>query len=172
VTDKVDLVVHFRQVIKQRYNLYAWITAIASVTCLLLLLILEKGGWGSSLFSMACAMSTGLLIRNFNLKEKMFYRLNRSRDDDFSQLENFLEQKQNQWQNSIWIRLIVGAVTGVTMLLLILFHADPFWSMTMASFFIIFIVAIAILGWINFNDQLLLHDIRRSHRDHHSNRPA
>ena len=121
---------------------------------------------------MACAMSTGLLIRNFNLKEKMFYRLNRSRDDDFSQLENFLEQKQNQWQNSIWIRLIVGAVTGVTMLLLILFHADPFWSMTMASFFIIFIVAIAILGWINFNDQLLLHDIRRSHRDHHSNRPA
>ena len=172
MTDKVDLLVHFRQVITQRYNSYAWITAFASAACLMLLFILEKGGWGSSIISMTCAMSTGLLIRNLNRKEKMLHHLIRSGDDDFSQLENFLEEKQNQWQNKLWIRLIVGALAGVTMLFLLLFHADPFWSMTMASFFIIFILAVAILGWINFNDQLLLHDIRRSHRDHHSNRPA
>lgn len=172
MTDKVDLVVYFRQVITQRYNLYAWLTVITSVTCLLLLFILEKEGWGSSLISMTCAMSTGLLIRNLNLKEKMLHHLTRSRADDFSQLENFLEEKQNQWQNKLWIRLIVGALAGVAMLFLLLFHADPFWSMTIASFFIIFILAIAILGWINFNDQILLHDIRRSHRDYHSNRPA
>jgi ABC-type multidrug transport system fused ATPase/permease subunit len=171
VTDKVDLVVHFRQVITQRYNLYTWITACASATCVLLLLILEKGGWASSLISMACAMSLGLMVRNLNLREKMLHHLDRCQDDHFSPLENFLETKQNQWQNNLWIRLMVGAVTAVGMIFLLLFNADPLWSMTLASFFIIFILAIAILGWINFNDQLFLHDIRRSHRDHHSNKP-
>jgi uncharacterized membrane protein YfcA len=151
--------------------LYLLGTALASAICLLLLLVLDKGGFASSLSSMACALSIGMLIRNFNHREKMLHYLERSQDNQFSELENYLEAKQSLWENNLWIRLIVGVVTGLVMILLILFNADPYWSITIASLFIILILAIAILGWINFNDRLLLHDIRRSHRDQPSNEP-
>lgn len=171
MTDKADLGVHFREVITRRYNLYLWGTAFASALCLLLLLVLDKKGFTSSLSSMACALSFGLLIRNLNHREKMLRYLEQSHDPHFNQLENYLEGKQTAWDNNLWVRLIVGVSAGLAMLFFLLIHADPYWSMTIASLFIIILLANAILGWINFNDRLLLHDIRRSHRDQPSNEP-
>lgn len=171
MTNKVDLGGHFREVITKRYNLYLLSTALASAISLLLLLVLDKGSFAFSFSSMVCALSIGLLIRNFNHREKMLHYLERSQGNKFSELENYLEAKQSLWENNLWIRLIVGVVTGLVMILLLLFNADPYWSITIASLFIILILAIAILGWLNFNDRLLLHDIRRSHRDQPSNEP-
>lgn len=101
----------------------------------------------------------------------MLHYLERSHDNHFRQLENYLEAKQNAWDNNLWVRLIVGVSAGIAMLFLLIINAESYWSMTIASLFIIILLANAILGWINFNDRILLHDIRRSHRDQPSNEP-
>jgi len=171
VTDKIDLAVHFRRVINKRYHYYAWITGLATAIFLLFFFLSGKGGFPSSMASTACALCIGLLIRNFTHSRKMLLHLDRSQYDHFNELEKYLEVKQDEWQKNLWIRLMFGIVTGLAMFYFMLFHSDSSWTITISSLFIVFIVAIAILGWINFNDQVLLHDIRRSHRDQPSSMP-
>lgn len=171
MTDKVDLVVHFRKVITQRYNLYFVITATASVIAVLCWNLSDEGAFLHALSYMASALFIGMLLRNHSHRYKMLAFLKTGSNDPLPQLENYLLEKQGQWQQHTWTRIVFGTITGLIMILLLVIDKDPYWIMTMTSVFIVIILAVITLSWINFNDQLLLHDIRRSHRDQPSNEP-
>lgn len=171
MTDRVDLAVNFRLIITKRYRFYAGITGLAITICLLLFWLSTKEGFLASLSTTALAFCIGLMIRNILHTNKMLFYLERSKHDHFNLLENYLEGKQNEWQNNLWLRLLFGGITGFAMFFLLIFFKDTYWTMPVTSLFIVLIVAIAILGWINFNDQLLLHDVQRSHRNQASNMP-
>lgn len=171
MTDKVDPGVHFREVITRRYNLYIWINALAIIPVLLFWFRSEEGEFVHSLSYMACALFVGMLFRNLSHRNKMLLYLREGSNDPFSTLENYLIEKQDQWQQHTWTRIVLGAITGLIMIFLMVFEVDPFWKFTITSLFIVIILAVITLSWINFNDQLLLHDIRRSHRDQASNKP-
>lgn len=171
MTDQIDLASSFRRIINKRYHFYAWMNGLAIAICLLFFWLSTKEGFLASLSTTALAFSIGLMIRNLLHAKKMLFYLDRSKHDHFNQLERYLEAKQNEWQNNHWRRLLFGSMTFLTMFFLLIFFKDTYWTMPVSSLCIVLILAIAILGWIDFNDQVLLHDIRRSHRDQASNIP-
>ena len=120
---------------------------------------------------MASALFIGILFRTVSHRFKLLTILKERSNDSVGELENYLLEKQVLWQQHTWSRLLVGTITGLIMILLLVTDGSHFWKLTMTSLFVVFILAVIILSWINFNDQLLLHDIRRSHRDQPSNEP-
>ncbi len=171
MTDKADLVVHFRQVIAQRYNLYFVITAVASVIAVLCWNLSVDGTFFHSLSYMTSALFIGMLFRNLSHRYKMLTFLGAAGNAPLPQLENYLLEKQGQWQQHTWSRILLGTIAGLIMILLLVLDGDHFWILTMTSLFIVIILAVIILSWINFNDQLLLHDLQRSQRDQPSKEP-
>lgn len=171
MTPQHDPTVNLRRIITKRYNIYTWITVVASGSTLLLWILSDEGTIVYSLAYMTCALSVGTLVRNLTHRNKMLQYLQAGQADPFRRLETYLLEKQSQWRNYMLIRFAMGAITGLSMILLLVFDGDPYWAITSACLFIVLIVANTTLGWINFSDQILLHDIERSHRDQPSNNP-
>ena len=167
--DKVGLAIDFRRAIIRRYNVYNWSTAFIGLMCVLIFTLSKRPGITNALSELSFAFAVGLLIRNITHRLKLLGFL-----EGLSQLpalEDYLQEKQIEWQKAYWIRILLGCGILLAMIFLMIYDPQSSLPLLFASIFIVFIIGIAVLGWINFNDQLFLQDVRRSHRDQPSNIP-
>lgn len=95
----------------------------------------------------------------------MLYYYDHRNPDAFELLEKYLLDKRSKWDRTYMLRLGTMLLVGLVMLVLLLFYKESRWAGTVASLFIALILANIIKGWLDFNDEILLHDIRRSMRD-------
>lgn len=95
----------------------------------------------------------------------MLKHLEPGHTDAFERLETHFNHGQAQWEKFSVVRIIGNCVLALIMLFLLLFYKESKWTVIAASLFILLLLASMIKGWLNFSDQILLHDIRRSLRD-------
>ena len=124
--------------------------------------------WQKLVASAMIGLGLGFLFYIFNHRYQMLYHFNIRYDDPLERLEKYLADKRQRWENTQMIRLGLMTLLLLTMLTLMFFFKESRWAAISATLFISLILAVYIKGWLDFNDGLLLQDIRHSFRDHTS----
>lgn len=159
---------HFRQVISSGSRFYGWMAAIGMVFCAGLRFLFKGQPFPEALLNSGIIVSFIFLVHIMIRRQSMLRAMDPLHEDPAGQLESYLRDAQSRWENSIWLRVILGSLLAVAMLFFLFVFKESKWSQISASLFVVFILAVILKGWINFNDQILLHDLQRSNRDQDS----
>jgi hypothetical protein len=129
-------------------------------------------GWllGEFLFPFSFFLSAGVAslifcIEFFRHRKKMLRCFTSRHEYPDALLEDYLQKNKELLLNRHETRIIIGTMLALAMLFCILFLRESHWPQITAGWFICFILAMMIKGWIDFRESILLHDIKRSLRD-------
>lgn len=86
-------------------------------------------------------------------------------EDAPARLESYLAAKHTKWESQGLLRIGGMCLLGMVMLMLLFTRGDNEWTRLLSGIFVSLILALIIKGWMDFNDQILRHEIHRSFRD-------
>jgi hypothetical protein len=113
-------------------------------------------------------LGLGFLWYIFNHRYQMLFHFNPRYNDPFERLEKYLFEKKQRWDNTALLRFGLIALLLLAMLTLMIFFKETKWAGIATTLFVGLILAIIIKGWLDFQDGILLQDIRHNLRDHTS----
>jgi len=113
-------------------------------------------------------LGLGFLWYIFNHRHQMLFHFNQRNDDPYERLEKYLFEKKQRWDNTQLLRIGLMALLLLTMLTLMIFFKETPLTGIASTLFVALILATIIKGWLDFNDGILLQDIRHNLRDHTS----
>jgi hypothetical protein len=152
-------------IISSRYTWYGWIAGLVWASAVFLHGWFDPKGLLAYVTSGMIGLCLGFLYYIFNHRYRILFHFNTRYPDAFERLEKYLSVRRQRWDNLYLIRFGIMLILGLTMLLLLFFFKESKWSGITAVAFISLVLAFIIKGWLDFHDEILLHDIRRSMRD-------
>jgi hypothetical protein len=165
VTGKQDTILAFRKIISSRYAQYSWIAGLSMAVCFALGWFLREFIFPFSFFLSAGVACLIFCIDFYRHRKKMLDCFTAQHEYPDALLEEYIQKKKGFLLNRNESRIIIGTVLALAMIFSILFLSESHWARIIAGWFICFILAIMIKGWIDFRESILLHDIKRSLRD-------
>ena len=166
--DRKEIIVKYRRFISSRYGWYGLIAGLVFFSGILLYAGLATVPLYAYIASGIIGLGLGFLWYVFNHRYQMLSCFHPRYDDPFERLEQYLVEKKQRWDNTQLIRLGLMTLLLLTMFTLLIFYKDNGWSVITSILFIALILATIIKGWLDFNDGILLQDIRHHLRDHTS----
>lgn len=165
MSEKHSVVIEFRKIISSCYRQYIWIAGLSIVVCFVLGWFLREFIFPSSFFLTAGFASFIFCVDFFRHRKNMLACFIGHQETPVDLLEDYIQKNKAFLLNRNETRIIIGTALALAMLFCILFLKESNWSRITAGWFICFILAIMIKGWIDFRESILLHDFRRSLRD-------
>jgi hypothetical protein len=166
--DRKEIILKYRHFISSRYTLYGLIAGFLWFTGAVLMAWLNPLPGHIYITSGMIGLGLGFLWYIFNHRYQMLIYFNQRHDDPFDRLEKYLVEKKQRWDNTQLIRFGLMALLLLTMLTLLIFFKETPWAGIASTLFVALILATIIKGWLDFNDGILLQDIRHHLRDHTS----
>jgi len=165
LNDRKEIVEKYRHLISSRYKLYGWIAGLIWASGVMLMVIMEDSSVYHGISNSMQAFGLLVLWYSFRHRYKMLYHFNTRYEDAEARLENYFNLKQSKWDRYFLLRTGVMFSLGAAMLLFLVFWKESTWTRISTSLFITLILSLIIKGWMDFNDGILRHDIKRSLRD-------
>ncbi len=164
-----DIIHRFHPLISQRYKWLVWIAVAGLILSLSLSIGLRQHLFIRVLGASCSALFLIAVLNLFQHRASMLRCLMINVSNPKQGLVNLLNARIHQWERSLQVRLIAGTLLGLTMLfLMFLFRENP-WSRIVAGWFVAYILAVMLWGWLLFTEQILLHDLHRiDHQDSES----
>jgi uncharacterized membrane protein YczE len=160
-----QIVETYSQSISSRYRRYGWTAGIIGAFGIFIHAWFDPIPVFGYFISIMIGLGIGFMVYTLNHRYQLLFHFNKLNPDAFERLEKYLLEKREGWDKTYMLRLGMMSILMITMLLFLFFSKDIKWAAITAALFIGFVLALIIRGWLDFNDEILLHDIRRSIRD-------
>lgn len=151
----------FRQLIALRYKWLGWMCGLGAILFFVITSWLHQSLFLKGLLSAFGWICILYLIYIYNHRQRMIYALGIDVGPSTSQFETYMDGQHQRWEKYAFARLILGTVLAGIMLALVVFSADQNLAQAVAGFFIAYIVGVMLKNWLQFYEQILLHDYRR-----------
>ena len=165
MSEKLSAISGFRKIISSRYKHYIRIAGLSMVVCFALGWFLRGFIFPFSFFLSAGVASLIFCMDFYRHRKKMLGCFTAQHKYPDALLEDYIQKKRGLLLNRNETRIIAGTLLALAMIFCILFFKESPWPRITAGWFICFILAIMLKGWIDFRESILLHDIKRSLRD-------
>ena len=106
-----------------------------------------------------------MLADIFYHRYRMLLRLDSRYPDTVSRFRSYMESRTNAWNKLQWILLVSGVLVFLTMVLLLIQHAEAHWTALASSLLVFLALGAMLKNWMQFLDQIFLHDVERSLKD-------
>ncbi len=163
--DRIEIILRFRRIISTRYVVYGIILGLIILSGIVLQLFLLKFNWMKSISSGLVWVGLGFLWYLLHHRYLMLSHFSTLNEDAAERLENYLKAKQKKWFDLYLAKMGGMCLLALIMLMLLFFWRESVWTGIVTSLFITLLLAMIFKGWMDFNDELLLQDIKHSIRD-------
>lgn len=163
--DRKEIVDHYRHLISSRYKLYGWIAGLIWASGVMFMVLIDDTPLNRGISSTLQAFGLLMLWYTFRHRYQMLYHFSTRYEDPEERLEKYFNTKQTQWDHYAIVRIGLMFILGIAMLIFMLMWKESAWGRIFASLFITLLLALIIKGWMDFNDGILRHDIKRSLKD-------
>jgi hypothetical protein len=160
-----EIIEKYHHLISSRYKWYGWIAGLVWLSGVFLNAWFDPVPWHSYVTSGMIGLGLGFLWYIFNHRYQMLFHFNPLFEDSFERLEKYLGDKKQRWDNTQLVRFGLMAILVIAMIILLFFAKENKWTGITASVFVILILAFILKGWLDFNDEILLQDIRHDLQD-------
>jgi len=160
-----EIIVQFRHTISSRYKRTGLFAVMSCAAGILLAVTFSNVAFVTILAG--CLNVLGLMLAwySFNHRYQMLNHFDIQFDDANVRLEKYFEAKQSRWERFSLYRIALMSGIGLAMLVSLFFWKESAWTRIFTSAFIALTLALLVKGWMDFNDEILRHDIMRSLRD-------
>ena len=158
----------YSALIATRYKWYGWISGFVAVSGVLLYSWCDSMPWQRHFSSGVFGLGIGYLWYFFYQRFQLLSRFHIRHTDPVERLEKYVFNQRERWERTYLFRFVGIAILGATMFFFLFFYKESNWAGITASLFLTLLVALILKGWLDFNEDILLHDIRRNANDHTS----
>jgi len=166
--ERKEIIERFRNIISSRYRGYGWIAGAIWLTGVCVNVFIDHSPIVSVISNGLILFGSVMLWYCFNHRHQILRHFSSLITYPEIRLTNYFEQQQTQWEKYSLFRIGAMFLLGMGMLLCLVFWPTNAWTMIISSLFISLTLALIMKGWLDFTDQILLHDIQRNLRDHTS----
>lgn len=166
--ERKEIIGRFRKIISSRYRLYGWIAGLIWLSGILVNVLVDHSPIASVISNALILFGSVMLWYCFNHRYQMLHHFSSLSPYPEIRLANYFEQQQIKWENYSLFRIGAMALLAMGMLLCLVFWPTMAWTRITSGLFISFTLVLIVKGWLDFSDQILLHDIQRSLKDHTS----
>ncbi len=166
--ERKEIVEQFRNIISSRYRGYGWIAGIIWLSGVCVNVFLDHSPIASVISNGLILLGSVMLWYCFNHRYQMLHHFSSLNPYPEIRLTNYFEHQQTQWEKYSLFRIGAMSLLGMGMLLCLVFWPTIAWTRITSGLFISFTLALIVKGWLDFTDQILLHDIQRSLKYHTS----
>lgn len=163
--ERKEIIGRFRTIISSRYTGYGWIAGIIWLIGVLVNLLIDYSYSASVISNGLILFGAVMLWYCFNHRYQLLRHFNHVVAYPEMQLTTYFEEQQTQWEKYGLLRMGAMFLLGMGMLLCLVFWPTIAWARIASSLFISLTLCLIAKGWLDFTDQLLLHDIQRSLKD-------
>lgn len=159
------IITRLRHQIAKRYFMLGWIAGGCWVLFMFLQTWFSEHPFPSALFRSLNLLSFLLMVDMFYHRYRMLLRLDARYPDAINRIRSYMEGRMNSWEGFQKILLITGIVVFLSMVFLLIQHAEARWTALASSLLVFLALGAMLKNWMNFLDQIFLHDVERSLKD-------
>lgn len=104
----------------------------------------------------------------FNHRYMLISSFQGKNSESVTALEYYLLEHKRRWESLYPYKLLTGCVIAIGFVVSLFISEEELLSQVLAGLFMTYLLAMIIKVWVDFNDQILLQDIRHHFRNHSS----
>lgn len=154
----------FRDRIAVRYKWFGWMAGIGIILCLFSSVWWEQITFLRSLLALAAWICYFFLSYIYMHRQRMIDALDKDAYRAEGHFDTYLTGQHQRWEKHAFARLIIGSILVAVTLALVIFSTGRL-GQWMAALFVSFVLGVMVKNWMQFCEQIMLHDYRRILRD-------